>query len=55
MRLAPSGSCSAGPPRWSVTQDYVGHLERGLKKNPSLEIVKRPARALGVPVAELLE
>ena len=38
-----------------VTQGYIGHLERGLKKNPSLEIVKRLARALGVPVTELVE
>jgi transcriptional regulator with XRE-family HTH domain len=30
-------------------------LEAGKKKNPSLDLLKRLARALGVPVTELLE
>jgi transcriptional regulator with XRE-family HTH domain len=38
-----------------VTQGYIRHLERGLKKNPSLPTLKKIAKALGVPVAELLE
>jgi len=38
-----------------VTQGYIGHLERGLKKNPSLPTLKRLARALGVPITDLLE
>jgi len=38
-----------------VTQGYIGHLERGLKKNPSLPTLKKLARALGVPVSEMLE
>jgi transcriptional regulator with XRE-family HTH domain len=38
-----------------VTQGYVAQLEIGMKKNPSLEILKRIAKALGVPVTELLE
>jgi transcriptional regulator with XRE-family HTH domain len=38
-----------------VTQGYVAQLEMGMKKNPSLAILKRLARALGVPVTELLE
>jgi transcriptional regulator with XRE-family HTH domain len=29
-------------------------LERGERKNPSLDIVKKIAKALGVPVTELL-
>ncbi len=37
-----------------VTQAYVAKLESGAKTNPSLEILERLARALGVPVAELL-
>jgi transcriptional regulator with XRE-family HTH domain len=41
--------------RAGVTQGYIGHLERGLKKNPSLPTLKRIAKALGVPVTELLE
>jgi transcriptional regulator with XRE-family HTH domain len=39
----------------NVTQGYVAQLEMGVKKNPSLEILKRIAKALGVPVTELLE
>ena len=38
-----------------VTAAYVTQLETGKKKNPSLEVLKRLARALGVPVTELLE
>jgi len=38
-----------------VTQGFIGHPERGLRKNPSREIVQRLARALGGPVAERLE
>jgi len=38
-----------------VTDAYIAQLETGVKKNPSLEILKRLARALGVPVGELLE
>jgi len=38
-----------------VTQPYLAQLEAGTRKNPSLEILKRLARALGVPVGELLE
>jgi len=30
-------------------------LEGGTKKNPSVAVVKRLAKALGVPVGELLE
>jgi transcriptional regulator with XRE-family HTH domain len=38
-----------------VARSYVALIEAGRKKNPSLEILKRLARALGVPVTELLE
>ena len=38
-----------------VTQGYLASLEGGLKKNPSLAVLKRLAKALGVPVTELLE
>ena len=37
-----------------VTQAYIAQLESGDKKNPSLDILKRLAKALGVPVMELL-
>jgi transcriptional regulator with XRE-family HTH domain len=38
-----------------VTPGYVAQIEMGMKKNPSLDVLKRLARALGVPVARLLE
>jgi transcriptional regulator with XRE-family HTH domain len=37
-----------------VTPGYVAQLELGLRKNPSLDVVRRLARALRVPLAELL-
>ncbi len=38
-----------------VTRPYLTMLETGARKNPSLAILKRLAKALGVPVTELLE
>ncbi len=38
-----------------VTKPYLSQLEPGARKNPSLPVLKRLARALGVPVTELLE
>ena len=38
-----------------VERTYLVKLESGDKKNPSLEVLKRLAKALGVPVTELLE
>lgn len=37
-----------------VTPGYVAQLEMGLRKNPSLAVLQRLAKALGVPVADLL-
>ena len=37
-----------------ITDAYIAQLETGKKTNPSLETLKRLARALGVPVTELL-
>ncbi len=37
-----------------VTQAYVAMLERGVKANPSLAIIKRLAKALAVSVEQLL-
>ncbi len=39
----------------NVSQTYIAKLEAGDKKNPSLEILRKLARALGVPVTALLE
>ena len=37
-----------------VSQTYIAKLESGNKKNPTVELLKRIAKALGVPVTELL-
>ena len=40
--------------RAHVGRTYIVKLESGDKKNPSLDILQKLAKALGVPVAELL-
>ena len=37
-----------------TTGAYIAMLETGRKQNPSLAVLKRLAKALGVPVTELL-
>jgi transcriptional regulator with XRE-family HTH domain len=37
-----------------LTQSYLAELERGDKTNPSLAILQRLAKALGLPIANLL-
>ena len=37
-----------------ITQPYLAQIESGERKNPSLVILQRLAKALGVPVAKLL-
>ena len=37
-----------------VTAAYVAMIKTGVRKNPSLAILKRLAKALNVPVTELL-
>ena len=41
--------------RAKVTKPYLSQLETGARKNPSLPVLKRLAKALGVPVTALLE
>jgi XRE family transcriptional regulator, master regulator for biofilm formation len=41
--------------RAKVTKPYLSQLETGVRKNPSLPVLKRLAKALGVPVTALLE
>ncbi len=38
-----------------VTELYISQLELGLRENPSLPVVRRLAKALGVSAGELLE
>jgi transcriptional regulator with XRE-family HTH domain len=40
--------------RAKVTRGYLAQLEAGHKENPSLPVLRRLAKALGVPVTELL-
>lgn len=41
--------------RAKVTTPYLSQLETGARKNPSLPVLKRLARVLGVTLSELLE
>jgi hypothetical protein len=45
----------SGEARADVCKQYVTMLERGTRKAPALPVLKRIAKALGVPVTELLE
>jgi transcriptional regulator with XRE-family HTH domain len=40
--------------RSKVTRSYIAVLEAGHKKNPSVAVLKKLAKALGCPVTELL-
>ena len=40
--------------RARVSQPYLSQLEAGEKANPGVSVVRRLAKALGVPVTELL-
>jgi transcriptional regulator with XRE-family HTH domain len=40
--------------RAKVSRGYLADLEAGHRRNPSVPVLKRLARALGVPVTELL-
>ena len=40
--------------RAKVSQAYVAQLETSARQNPSLPTLRRIAKALGVPVGELL-
>ena len=41
--------------RVGLTQPYIVMLETGKRTNPSLQLLQRLAKALGVPLAELLQ
>jgi len=41
--------------RTGIAQGHISHLERGTRRAASVATLKKLARALGVPVAELLE
>jgi transcriptional regulator with XRE-family HTH domain len=41
--------------RAKVSRGYLADLEAGHRKNPSVAVLRRLAKALDVPVAELLK
>jgi transcriptional regulator with XRE-family HTH domain len=41
--------------RARLTIPYLSQLETGARRNPSLPVLRRLAKALGVPVTALLE
>jgi transcriptional regulator with XRE-family HTH domain len=41
--------------RAGLSQPHISQIEAGVRVNPTAVIVKKLARALGVPVGELLE
>lgn len=55
MRMEKGYSQVALAKRAKVTNVYLSLLESGKKKNPSLAVLRRLAKALGAPVTELLE
>ncbi len=54
LREAKGWSQKALAERAHVTDAYIAMLETGKRKSPSLDVLNRIARALGVPVAKLL-
>jgi len=40
--------------RAKVSRSYLAALEAGHRKNPSISVLRRIAKALGVPVTDLL-
>ncbi len=41
--------------RVGVTKAYISLLESGARTNPSLDVLRRLAKALGVPLTKLLK
>jgi transcriptional regulator with XRE-family HTH domain len=54
LREAKGWTQQALAERVRVTDAYIAQLETGVRTNPSLAVLQRLAKALGVPVAELL-
>ncbi len=41
--------------RIGVSQPYLSQLERGADRNPTLKVLQRLAKALKIPIADLVE
>ncbi len=55
LRLAKGRTQEALARRAKISRVYITVLESGYRVNPSVEVRKRLARALGVPITRLLE
>ena len=54
LREAKGWSQKALAKKSGVTDAYIAMIETGKRKNPSVPVLRRLAKALGVPVTELL-
>jgi transcriptional regulator with XRE-family HTH domain len=54
LREAKGLSQKALATKSGVTDAYIAMIETGKRKNPSVPVLRRLAKALGVPVADLL-
>jgi transcriptional regulator with XRE-family HTH domain len=55
LRYARSLTQEALGRRARLSQAHISEIESGVRANPTATVVKKLARALGVPVGELLE
>ncbi len=55
LREAKGLSQQALAKKAKVTDAYIAMLETGVRKNPTVDTLKRLAKALDVPVGELFE
>lgn len=55
LREAKGLSQQALAKKAKVTDAYIAMLETGVRKNPTVDTLKRLAKALDVPVRDLLE
>ncbi len=55
LRLLKGYSINTLSEKTGVSKSYLSYIERGIQKNPSLQILSKLANALGTTVEDLLE
>ncbi len=55
LRLLKGYSINALSEKTGVSKSYLSYIERGIQKNPSLQILSKLANSLGTTVEDLLE
>ena len=55
LRLLKGYSINALSEKTGVSKSYLSYIERGIQKNPSLQILSKLAHSLGTTVEDLLE